>query len=281
MYELGAVYPAALDIRDQNQQPANPATATLAITQPDQTAVPCTITLPPPVTGQLRFPFPTAQPGRHLVRWNTTGPVTAYTDVFDVMEAAPQALISLADAKQTLAMDPGYTADDDELRAKIRAITSSIERYMRTVYAYRSVTETITRPVLGVPWMLPAQLRLTYVPVIQLNSLVTISPANVITTTYDTVNNMWVDTEAGLVHRYNGPPFAGRMQAGYTAGYKIIPTHIIEGARILLQHFWESRRGPGGLNGVIGPEELADFRHYTALPRKCTELLGPPRPVVY
>ena len=281
MYELGAVYPAALNITDANQQPANPATVSLVITQPDQTTVPCTITLPPPVTGQLRYPFPTAQPGRHLVNWNTTGPITAYTDVFDVNEAAPPSIISLADAKQTLAMDPAWTQDDDELRAKLRAITASIERYMRTVYAYRTVTETITRPVIGTPWMMPSALRLTYVPVITVTSLVTISQANVITTTYDTINNMWVDPEAGLIHRYNGPPFAGRMQATYTAGYKIIPYNIIEGARILTQHMWESRRGPGGLNGVIGAEELSDFRHYTALPRKVAELLGPPRPVIY
>ena len=106
------------------------------------------------------------------------------------------------------------------------------------------------------------------------------SDTNVLTTTYDTVNNMWVDPESGLIHRYNGPPFAGRMTAVYTAGYQIIPTHIIEGGRILLQHIWESRRGPGGIGGIIGPEEMADFRHFTAMPRKVTDLLGPPRPVV-
>ena len=281
MIELGAVYPAALNITDQNGQPANPATASLVITQPDQTTVTCTITLPPAVTGQLRYAFPTAQPGRHLVNWSTTSPVTAYTDVFDVLEAAPPALLSLADAKQTLSMDPAYTADDDELRSKIRAITSSIERVMHTVYAYRTVTETFFRPVMGVPWLAPAQLRLTFVPVIALNSLVTMSPQGVVTTTYDTVNNLWTDPETGLVHLLNGPPFAGRLIAGYTAGYKIIPTHIIEGSRVLLQHVWESRRGPGGLGGVVGPEEMADFRHYTALPRKVQDFLGPPRPVVY
>ena len=102
MFELGAVYPAAINITDQNGQPANPAAATLIITQPDQTTVNCPITLPPAVTGQLRYPFPTTQAGRHLVNWTTTNPTAPYTDVFDVLEAAPQALFSLADAKQTL-----------------------------------------------------------------------------------------------------------------------------------------------------------------------------------
>jgi hypothetical protein len=282
MFELGSVYPAALDVRDENRQPANPDTATLTFTLPDQSTISPAVTLPPAVTGQLRYPYVTVQPGRHLVRWQTTGPDTAYTDVFDVLDAAPPAILSLADAKQTLSMDPSYTDDDDELRAKLRAVTRSVERYMRTVYAYRVITETITRPVLGVPWAMTAALRLTYVPVIPpVTSLVTLNPQGQVTTTYDTVNNMWVDPETGLVHRLAGPPFAGRMQAVYPAGMTMIPENILEGSRVLLQAVWESRRGPGGVNGVIGPEEMGDYRHYTAMPRKVTDWLGPPRPVVY
>ena len=105
-------------------------------------------------------------------------------------------------------------------------------------------------------------------------------PAQVITT-YDTVNDMWTDPESGLVHRVGGVPFAGRMQASYTAGMTVIPENVIEGARVLLQAVWETRRGPGGVNGVVGPEEMSDFRHFTALPRKVMDWLGPPRPVVY
>jgi hypothetical protein len=281
MFELGAVYPAALNITDGNGQPADPVSVSLIITQPDQTTVNCTVPLPSAVPGQLRYPFPTVQPGRHLVNWTTSNPATAYTDVFDVLEAAPPSLFSLADAKVTLSMDPAYTADDDELRSKIRAVTRSLERVMHTVYAWRQVTETIPQPLFPSPWGLSAKLRLTFVPVLALTSLVTMSPQNTVTTTYDTVNNMYVDAETGLVHRYAGPPFAGRMIAGYTAGYQIIPSNVLEGGLILLQHIWESRRGPGGLNGVIGPEEMADFRHFTALPRKVQDLLGPPRPVVY
>lgn len=281
MFELGSVYPAALDVFDENRQPANPDTAVLSITQPDQTVVTPAVTLPPAAVGQLRYPFVTAQPGRHVVRWLTSGPVSAYTDVFDVLDAAPPSIISLADAKQTLQMDPADHTDDDELRAKLRAITRSVERVMNTVYAYRTVTERIERPVLGVPWEMSSALRLTSVPVISLISLQTISPTGTVVTVYDTVNNLWTDPESGLVHRNNGPPFAGRMDAVYTAGMTVIPENIIEGSRVLLQAVWETRRGPGGVNGVVGPEEMGDYRHYTALPRKVTEWLGQPRPVVF
>jgi hypothetical protein len=279
--DYGAVYPAALNIFNTSGQLTNATTVSLTITQPDQTTVVCPVANPPAQVGQYTYGFQTTQAGRHLVNWASTGPVTAYTDVFDVMEQAPPSIISLADAKQCLSMDPANTTDDDELRAKLRACTASIERYMRTVYAYRSVSETITRPLMGVPWQEPAALRLKYVPVIALTSLVTMSPQNVVSTTYDTVNNMWVDTEAGLVHVYAGPPLQGRMIASYTCGYQIIPYNVIEGAKVLFQAMWESRRGPGGLGGVIGPEEMADYRHFTALPRKCIEWLGPPRPVIY
>ena len=281
MFELGSVYPAALNVYNQDQQPANAAAVALAITLPDQTISTPVVANPPAVTGQYAYPFLTTQPGRHLVNWTTTNPSTAWSDVFDVLEAAPPSLFSLADAKQTLAIDPDYTDDDDELRSKIRAVTSSIEKYMRTVYAYRQVVEPFDRPKMAVPWMLPSSLRLTFVPVIKLTGLVTLSPQNTVTTTYDTVNDMWTDAESGLVHRIGGPPFAGRLQATYTAGYQIIPNHILEGGRVLLQAVWETRRGPGGLNGVIGPEEMSDFRHFTAMPRKVTDFLGPPRPVVY
>ena len=198
MFELGSVYPAALDVRNASQQLVDPATATLTFTLPDQTTATPTITLPSAVPGELRYQYLTTQPGRHLVRWLTTGPNLGYTDVFDVLDAAPPAILSLADAKQALQMEPDYTDDDDELRTKLRGVTTSIERYMRTVYSYRVVTEMFERPKMGVPWMLPASLRLTFVPVISLTSLVTLNPDGTVVTTYDTVNNMWVDGESGL-----------------------------------------------------------------------------------
>lgn len=283
MFELGDVYPAALDVFDENQQPVNPATVSLVITQPDQTTVDCTVANPPAVAGKLRFPFLTAQPGRHLVRWVLTVPNKSYTDVFDVLDAAPAAILSLADAKQTLSMDPSYTGDDDELRAKLRAVTRSVERYMRTVYAYRTVTEIIERPRVGVPWLMTTALRLTYVPVIpvagSITSLVTLNPDGSVVTTYNPAD-MWVDPESGLLHRLAGPQFAGRMQAVYPAGMRVIPENVLEGSRVLLQAVWETRRGPGGVNGVVGPEEMSDYRHFTALPRKVMDWLGQPRPVV-
>jgi hypothetical protein len=280
MFELDSLVPLSVNVYDANGNPANAATVALTITQPDQTLLTPAVTNPPAVTGQYTYAFPSTQPGRHLVKWLTTGPQTAYRDVFDVTEDAPPAIISLADCKQTLGMDPTDTSDDQELLAKLAAITRSVERYMHTAYAFRTVTELIPEPALPVPWQQP-KVRLSTLPVLALTSAVTLSPTNVVTTTYDVVNNMTVDAESGLVNVFNGPPLAGRTQWVYTAGYQIIPYHIIEGSKVLFQAVWESRRGPGGANGVLGPEEMGDFRHFTAFPRKVTEWFGPPRPVIY
>jgi hypothetical protein len=292
MIELGAVYPAAVNLFGSNGQPVNAATVTLTITQPDGTTITPAVTNPPAVTGQYQYPFVTAQAGRHTVSWTFTGPVEVYRDIFDVNPATVNAIISLADAKQTLGMDPAVTDDDTELLAKLQAITTSIQLYMHTQYVPVQLTEWHSWPAQMIPWERP-KLRLgagtlvnppadvQLLPVASLQSLITYGPQNQVVTTYDTVNNMYVDSQTGLVHVYNGVPLAGRMQAMFTVGLPVVPWNVIEGGKMLIQHIWESRRGPGGVNGLIGPEELADFRHFTSLPRKVTEMLGPPRPVVF
>lgn len=291
MIELGAPYPASLNVYDQNSNPVNASTVTLVITQPDQTTVNCSPILNP-ATGQYTFTFPTVQTGRHTLAWATTGPTTAYRDVFDVGPAVPQAIISLADAKQTLGIQLSDTSDDPELLAKLAAITTSIQLYMHTQYVPVTITEWHNWPAQMAPWERP-KLRLgggsvtvgppdvQLLPIQSLTSLITYGPQNQVVTTYDTVNNMYVDPWSGLVTVYAGVPLAGRMQAIFTAGMSQIPYNVIEGGKMLIQHIWESRRGPGGVNGLIGPEEMGDFRHFTSLPRKVTEMLGPPRPVVF
>jgi hypothetical protein len=292
MIELGGLYPAAMDLFDLNGQPVNAATVTLTITQPDGTQVVCPVTSPPAVTGQYTYPFPTVQPGRHQVVWATVNPTTAWRDIFDVGSAAPAAIISLADAKQTLSISPADTSDDVELLAKLAAITTSIQVYMHTQYVPVQLTEWHNWPAQMAPWERP-KLRLgggtlvspppdvQLLPVSGLTSLITYGPQNQQVTVYDTVNDMYFDPQTGLVTVYAGVPLAGRMQAIWGCGMTQIPYNIIEGGKMLIQHIWESRRGPGGTSGLIGPEEMGDFRHFTSLPRKVTEMLGPPRPVVF
>jgi hypothetical protein len=278
---LGSAAPLSLNVYDQNGNPANATTVLLTITQPDTTTLTPAVTNPPATAGAYfpAVPFVPTQPGRHLVSWVTTAPNTGYTDTFDVAEANPPSILSLADIKQQLGILPANTADDAELLQWGYTTTQIIENYKHEVIAQRTIAE-----IHGYPNTLPftgyidygPQLRLQYPPIIALVSAVAENGSY----TWTIPGNFDVDAYTGLITCINGPPIAGRVILTYTAGYVIVPYNYLIGCRMLLQHLWESRRGPGGASGMMGPEELSDFRHYTSLPRKVTEMLGPARPVV-
>jgi hypothetical protein len=270
MIDLGADYPFAVDIADPNGVPINAVAITLTITHPDGTTETPEVPNPPDVTGQYRLAYLPATPGHYAVRCVTTNPNTAFTDVFSVKEAAPPAILSLAEVKQQLGMnDRAYTQDDDELRSMNAAITSTLEAYKHEVIAQRTITEKLTVSY-------GARMRLSYIPVISLMSVVSRrTPSQ----SWD-VTAVDVDETTGLVYTWGTPEIAGPVTATYIAGYQIIPYNYIQAAAILVQAMWESRRGPGGVGGAQGPEELTDYRHYTALPRKVMELMGPARPSV-
>lgn len=267
MLDMGGVYTAAIDVRNDQGVLTTPATYTLTFTLPDGTQVSPTVPAPT-VAGELRYDYSYPMPGRYGVKWVTANPQIAYSDVFDVAETQPPALMSLAVMKQTLGMDPDYTDDDDELRAKLAAITTAIERYKSEVIIQRTITFDIDAIE---PWH--RRIRLNYVPVIAILSVESQDGL----TTWDPANLRY-DSATGLVKVMSGPRIIGDTVWQVLAGYRQIPYNYIEGGKVLLSHIWESRRGPGGTGGVVGPEELADFRHYTALPRKAMDWLGQPRP---
>lgn len=271
-FDLGAVYPAAIDVTDASGAPANCASMALTISLPDGTSTVPAVTNPPAITGAYRLPYITTMAGRHTVRWVGSGPTIAFTDAFDVKEATPPSILALSVAKRCLGMDPENPEDDDELRDMLAGVTKAVENHLNETVAARTVTEKHTFDAWN--WS-QARLRLYQIPVITLQSLTSQTSA----ATWN-VSNLDTDENSGIVTVLRGPPITGSVIAVYLAGYRVIPYNYIEGTKVLLQHLWESRRGPGGVSGVIGPEELADFRHYTALPRKAREWLGEPRPVV-
>jgi len=288
VFDLGAVYPAAIDVFNAAGVLVDPATATLTITLPDGTTTSPTVPLPSAVPGQLRVSYITVQPGRHIVRWQTTNPNTPFTDVFDVAEAAPPSILSLAMGKKTLQIDPANTDDDDELREMITGITKAVENYKNEVIARRQVTgESLQLDLWSWSWQHPRP-RLKLTPVISLDTLISQDgavnwlsdggalPADV------SGRNLYLDSQTGIINVVRGTPITGWAIAGYTAGYKIIPYNYLQGSKVMLQWLWESRRGPGGLSAVIGPEELHAMTgaHPYLIPRKAQEWFGPPFPAV-
>jgi hypothetical protein len=266
----------------------DPVTATLTITLPDGTTVTPAVSLPSTVPGQLRVTYQTVQPGRHLVRWVTTTPNVGFTDAFDVAEAAPPAILSLAMGKKAVGIDAANTDDDDELREMIVGITRAVENYKNEVIARRAVVgESLQLDLWSWSWQHPRP-RLKFTPVISLDTFT--SQDGVVNWLSDggalqadtSGRNLYLDSQTGIINVVRGTPITGWAIAGYTAGYKIIPYNYLQGSKVMLQWLWETRRGPGGLNAVIGPEELHAMtgQHPYLIPRKAQEWFGPPFPAV-
>lgn len=287
MFDLGTDYPAALDVFNSSGVLVDPQTATLTITLPDGTTTSPTVPLPSTVAGQLRVTYRPTMPGRHLVRWVCTVPDVGFTDAFDVAEASPPMIISLAMAKKTLQIDPSDTDDDDEIREMLFGITKAVENYKDEAIAFRQVTgESHQYDLWSWSWQTP-RMKLDVQPVITLTSLtsqdgvVNWLAADGPIAAGSVGHNLYIEPSTGIITVVRGTPITGWVIAGYTVGYQIIPYNYIQGAKVFLQWVWESRRGPGGLGGVVGPEELHTVAaHPYLIPRKAQDWFGPQFPAV-
>ena len=273
MIGYGAAYPIAFDVYDDTGTLTSAATVTLTITLPDGSTASPAIT--DDVTGKYRLAYQTTIAGRNTLHVATTGPVTTYDDELDVSPTPWLAIVSLADAKAQLKMDPADTSEDDELRDFVAATTGMAELYKHEVIARRSVTDEIDL-CRGSSYGGLRKFRVWSAPVISLTSVVSWDSS----VTWD-VSNMRV-SESGLVRVMDGLPVTGLVDVTYLAGYQVIPPHYKRGALIILQHIWETQRGQGTImSGVIGAEEhYRQPGEWFTIPNKAKEALGPPRPVV-
>lgn len=271
MIDLGDVQRITVAVREPGGALTDPDTATLTVSLPDGTTVSPVVSLPPAETGVLVVDYATTQAGRHAFRLVTTGPATAYSDVFDVRPADPGFIVSLADAKTHLNIPVSRTSDDEELRSFIEATTAVVERFAGAVLR-ASHTQTFDGGRDAVV--------LAHTPVMAVTS-VTESGTPVATSGYD------LDEGSGVMERLSGG-FRSRWSAGaanvtvtYTAGRQIIPAHITRAALIILKHMWETQRAAGGGRPGLG-EEVAGPATYVVnpnaytIPYRALELLGEP-----
>ncbi|MFB7595757.1 hypothetical protein [Streptomyces sp. NPDC056160] len=267
-YDLGAVARLTTTVTDADGNPANAGNMALTITLPDDTTV-TVDPVTPASTGTYVFAYTTAQPGRHIVRWLGTGAnPAASTDVFDVREAVPVAIVSLADAKKQLNIDPSETGDDDEIRGMITGASLAVERELGTVVARRVFTERRTASRDG-------RLLLSHVPVLALTSVQSAAGA----TTWDT-SDLAVDTATGLITAATGAPLTGDVDVTHTAGLRIVPDDYQLATLIIVQHLWDTQRGRyGAVPGGSQEPEYVTGRGF-AIPRRAIELLDTTLPGV-
>lgn len=265
-FDLGDTVRLEAECRDADGTLATAAAATLTLTLPDGTTSSPTVDAPA-TAGQYTHDYVTTQAGRHAVRWVFTGPACAYTDSFDVREAEPPTILSLADAKQHLNITG--TTDDDELRGWIEATTAAVEWFVGPV-VQRTVTEVHSRRT-------SASLALHQPPVVSLTTLAAVRTGG---TSY-VAADMDVDSATGIVTRLDGGSISGPLRVTYTAGRAVVPASITAAARIILQHLWRTQRagsrGPvfGGGDDFSVTEPIPGLGY--AVPNRAVQLLDPYR----
>jgi hypothetical protein len=245
---------------------------TLTITLPDATT-----TVVNPVTaastGVYNYDYATVQAGRHTARWVATGTgAGAYVEVFDVRPADLPYLVSLRDAKETLNLDLATTTYDEELRTYIESATRAAEDQRDEILAKRSFTYECWFDSTST-FVLPR------VPVVSLTSI-----TNIETSATRSVSGFHVNTSTGRVHAISGGSLTGHFAIVYLAGYTIVPAAFSLAVRIIIQHLWETQRGPMGASRFAGGLDDAALMRFRAMnifvPPRAQELLGDRAPMV-
>ncbi|MFD0902336.1 head-tail connector protein [Actinomadura sediminis] len=269
MYDLGAVVPLTLTVRDSTGNLADAGSVSVTVTLPDGATVvegPVTST----TTGVYEYGYATTAAGRHVVRWVATGVnATASTDMFDVLAADPGQIVSLSDAKKHLNIPATSTTDDAELRDFVLAATAVVERYVGAV-ARREHVETFDG---GRP-----DLVLSHAPVLSVSAVVE-DGETVAASGYalDAPSGVLRRVLAGAGSCWRGG--VGGVEVTYLAGRTSVPANVSRAALIIVKHMWDTQRGSGGSRPLLGESEAVALNPGGtgyAIPYRALELLGEP-----
>lgn len=265
-HDLGDIVPLTVEIRDAAGTLTAATSVVLTITLPDGTTA--TPTVSNPSTGKYQVDHVTTQAGRHLARWVSNGPDTAYVDTFDVRPAAPGYLVSLADTKRHLSLT-GTTDRDEQLRTFIEAATRLVESKVGAVVR-RSHTDLLRGR--GLPF-----LRMPHAPVISVTSIVDPRTGLALVDVAD----LDVDTDVGIARRLDGCLFHGLYRVTYVAGRPVVPANFALAAQIIVGHMWETQRGRSFRPTISGDDDSASITAEMVgglgyiLPRRAMQLLEP------
>jgi hypothetical protein len=257
MIDLGDVFRISHVITDPAGNAVTPTDSTITVTSPSGAS-----TVLPAVSGSavgaVYADFLTSELGRHTVSITSTGPVTAYKDVFDVADFSSGAILSLSDAKRQLNISG--SGDDNEIRKYILATTSIIEGYVGATVIKEYVDEFNGRVMLRRG------------PMVELVSVTALGSS----TDYD-VADLTVNPFGQLVITTTGAMLCGYYRVTYTAGYSVIPQNRIQAALIIIQHMWDTQRPndprrPARPNAdEFNPQDAVG--RFFSIPRRAVELL--------
>jgi hypothetical protein len=260
-------------VRDLTGTLTNAGAITLTVSKPDAT----TQTYSSPTndgTGLYHQDIPASdltQNGHYQYAWTSTG-VGAGVAVgdFDVFDPFEVAILPLQDAKDMLNIPQATTTWDSELLGWIASIQSSLERFTGGPVINTSITERV-EAVQGLTKMLLRQR-----PVVSVTSITSESSGGSLS-----LADIKIDTNAGTLQRALGLPFYGPFfmwqpwfLVTYVAGWGTsVPAAFNLFGRIVIQHLWETQRGPAALPMVS--EETVNVPGFGyAIPNRAAELLN-------
>jgi hypothetical protein len=261
-------------VRDLSGALVNATTLALTVQKPDGT----TASYASPVndsTGNYHQDIPAAdlaQNGHYQYAWTATGTGAGVAaGDFDVYDPFEVRVMSLQDAKDMLNIPQSATSSDAEIDSWIAAVESGLERFTGGPVINRACTE---RAELSSAY---TALLVRQRPLVSVQSIVSVSTGTAI----DVSAGLDIDANAGVIRTKLGWPFYGpfflfgsSVNVTYTAGWgTAVPAAFNSFARIVIQHLWETRRGPLAMP-MAGEPAMAVPGFGFAIPARAAELLN-------
>jgi hypothetical protein len=195
------------------------------------------------------------------------GVVAGEFDVYDPFETA---VLPLQDAKDQLNIPQATTSSDAEIQSYIATIGSCLEKATGGPLVNRVVTER--SEMMSGQTVIPVRQR----PLVSVVSITSASGGAI-----DISAGLDLDVNAGLIRRQLGLPFYGpffswlpKVNVVYVAGWGVsVPAAFNSFARIVVQHLWDSQRGPAAM--PMGGGEMVTIPGFGfAVPNMAAELLN-------
>jgi hypothetical protein len=268
-YASGQPIRLTTTVTDLTGAPVNPGALSLILRRPDGTQA----SFGSPANdgvGQYHQDLTAAdlsQLGHYVYAWVATGTgagVAPGPRSFDVYDPLGSVLVDLDDLKTVLGEE---TAEFDADLLAVLATTTALVEQITGPMLTRAVAEVVQPTCTGViPVRQP--------PLVSVTSMVSIRDGS----TYDTTALYVADSAAGTLRRKDGAviwltgPYTLTYQAGRGAA---VPGPVVEAARVIAQHIWETAHSPSLRPSEVGNELAAPFLGAFAIPNRAKELLRP------
>lgn len=271
-YPLGQPVRLSTTVKDLTGTLVNATTLTLTVQKPDAStqayAAPTNDS-----TGAYHQDVPAADlamNGHYQYKWVATGTGAGVSfSAFDVFDPFEIAVLSRQDAKDQLNIDAAVSRFDAEIDIWVATVESTLEKLTGGPLVNTTVTEfvEVSRSY--------RSLAVRRRPLVSVTSITDNATGTAIPTT-----DLDVDTNAGIIRRKLDLPFWSRgpyYTVVYVAGWgTAVPAAFNAAARIILDHLWETQRGPSARPTMSGDDPTTDtYGLGFAIPNRAAELMGP------